>query len=162
MWQVLIPPALGLIKTAYAALFEESVYPEIGSIVFCDILPFYAQHTGVYVGNDSIIHLTSTGLIDKTSPSGFMRGEIKIAPCIWVSCSGEESVGLEIAARRAEERLFSYRDYNFLLDNCHQFCSGCLTGNFENSSNLFNMLEIDCERYMGFDNWKPWVWNEQM
>lgn len=160
LWTSLITPAFDISKLALSALFEETVEPEIGSIVYCDIVPGYAQHSGVYIGDGEIVHLTSSGLITTTSPNKFMNKGIKLATCIWVSCCGEEPVGSQIVAQRAKDKLYSFREYNLLLDNCHQFCAGCLSGDFENSSNILPMLAIDCEEYLGFDNWRIWFWRD--
>lgn len=38
------------------------------------------------------------------------------------------------------------------MDNCHQFSSGCITGNTENSDNFFWMLEDTLKRKVGAKN----------
>ncbi|MNE00608.1 hypothetical protein D3C80_930220 [compost metagenome] len=48
------------------------------------------------------------------------------------------------------------RSYNFLLDNCHQFTSGCLTGDFENSSNFLWMMKDEAKKTLSVNNWRFW------
>ena len=48
------------------------------------------------------------------------------------------------------------RDYNMVLDNCHQFTSGCLTGDFEKGDNALWMLKTRAESALRADNWRVW------
>jgi hypothetical protein len=50
----------------------------------------------------------------------------------------------------------SSRAYNLLLDNCHQFTSGCLSGDFENPSNFMYFLKGDAEKYLKCNEWRVW------
>ena len=76
---------------------------------------------------------------------------------IYVSCKGGQPVGSQQAAQRALDMVGGSRDYNLILDNCHQFCSGCLTGNFENSDNFLWMLKYTAEKTIGTDDdWRVW------
>jgi hypothetical protein len=49
-----------------------------------------------------------------------------------------------------------YRDYNLILDNCHQFTSGCLSGNFENAHNFFWMVRDETFKVLGANGWRVW------
>jgi hypothetical protein len=165
MWRYsVIPLIAGVVKTVYSGLFEERVNPQIGSIVHCDIVPGFANHSGIYVGNNRIICLSSEGEVVEVHYSDFYPSlygaEEILSPCIWVSCCGENPVGSSSAVERARAKLNSYRDYHFIMENCHQFCSGCLSGDFENSSVLLSFLETDCKEHIGFDNWRIWSFND--
>lgn len=160
MWTPLVLPLLEGSKLALSTLNEKSVIPKVGSIVYCNIIPGYINHSGVYIGDGKIIHRTSSGLIKETSPVEFMNAGVKLALCIWVSCKDEQPVGSELVAKRAKDKLYSYSEYNLICNNCYQFCSGCLSGNFENNSSFFSLLESDCEEYLGSNNWVLWVWRD--
>ena len=54
------------------------------------------------------------------------------------------------------------RDYNFIMDNCHQFTSGCLTGDFENADNFLWMLKDTAGEVLGADNWRLWDREEEI
>ena len=48
------------------------------------------------------------------------------------------------------------RNYNVILDNCHQFSSGCLSGNYENPHNFFWMVKYEAKKYLHADQWRVW------
>ena len=48
------------------AFFIHSVRPAVGSVVYCN-LAVVAEHTGIYVGNNKIVHLNGNGRIEKVS-----------------------------------------------------------------------------------------------
>lgn len=129
--------------------------PAIGSIVHCDLYGF--EHSGVYIGNGEIVELCRDGTIQVTNPRGF-------SSCgrdsrVLVACQQRFPLGSREIANRAIEKIGSRREYNVLIDNCHQFASGCVTGNFENSDNPFWMLADTIKRVMnsGEDiNWREW------
>lgn len=135
-------------------VIRDKVQPEIGSVVYCDLLFGYAEHSGIYIGDGEIVALEKDGRIVARSTSGFMDGTTAIS--IYVSCHDGHAVGSEAAARRAREMIGSHRDYNVILDNCHQFTAGCLTGNFENSNNFLWMLKDKSQQILGSDEWRVW------
>lgn len=45
-------------------VFRAHTSPVIGSVVYCDLLFGYAEHSGIYVGDDKIVHLDGSGLIE--------------------------------------------------------------------------------------------------
>ena len=79
--------------------------------------------------------LADDGTIVKESPQEFLEG-VTTGDTIYVSCKGKVPVGGSDVAERTLGMVGHHRDYSFILDNCHQFASGCLTGNFENSDNF--------------------------
>ena len=76
---------------------------------------------------------------------------------IYVSCRNGRAVGSQQVANRALRKIGSRRDYNVIFDNCHQFCSGCLTGDFENSDNFLSMLKDTAQNTLGADDWRVWA-----
>ena len=152
-WRMLAGPLYNVV----AGLVDSSrdpVWPKVGSVLYCDLLFGYMEHSGIYIGNNKIVHLAGNGKIETVSPKGFMQGG---SGCnIYVSCRDKFSVGSEAAARRAKKSIGSSRNYNFLLDNCHQFSTGCLTGNFNNSSSFLWMLKDESAKELESDNWRYW------
>ena len=132
--------------------------PEIGSIVYCDLAGGNAEHSGIYIGNNKIVHLDGDGTIEAVSPKKFMNrlGGFNTAISIYVSCNGTEAVGSKKLAKRAKSMIGESREYNLILDNCHQFTAGCISGDFDNSCNFMWMLKDEAKESIGADAWRVW------
>ncbi len=128
--------------------------PKPGCIVYTDLLGGLAEHSGVYVGKGKIVELNQHGKIKLVSPAEFTN--CSIGKQIHVSCRQGKPAGSAVVARRARASLGDTRDYNLLLDNCHQFSSGCLSGNFANSDNFLWMLKTTAAEKLGADHWGVW------
>lgn len=136
---------------------QDKVTPVPGSVVYCDLMDV-VEHSGIYIGDNTIVHLSGTGNIEAVSPQEFvarLNGRNK-SEFIEVSCIDGCAVGSEEVANRAIEMIGSTREYNLILDNCHQFTSGCLSGNFENPYNFLWMLRDEAKRVLGADSWRAW------
>lgn len=131
----------------------DKVKPVPGSILYTDLAFGYMEHSGVYIGQNQIVHLNSAGKVEIVSPDEFL-GHTAIS--IYVSSKGTDSVGNDNVAKKANYMVGASRDYNFLMDNCHQFSAGCMNGNFNNSSNFLWMLKDEAKKYLGSDNWRVW------
>ena len=129
--------------------------PRPGSVVYCGFLFGQAEHSGIYVGKNRIVSLASTGEIVKQSPEEFLDG-LTTGDTIYVSCKGKSPVGDADVAKRARRKVGHHRDYNVVLNNCHQFTSGCLTGEFENADNLLETLQDTAASVLGADTWRAW------
>ncbi len=151
-----------LIKNTLESLvdnvFRDKVYPVRGSVVYCDLGFGLAEHSGIYVGDNKIVHLDGSGLIECVSPRLFISrlNGLNSAISIYVSCVGGSAVGANNIAKRAVGMIGASRDYNVILDNCHQFSSGCMTGNFDNSDNFLWMLKQTSRETIGSDTWRVW------
>lgn len=128
--------------------------PARGSIVYCDLAFGYAEHSGVYVGGGEIIHLNKDGIIESVDHKEFINGTSAMS--IYAACCGTTPVGSEVVARRATSMKGNYRSYNVILDNCHQFAAGCLSGDFDNSKNFLWMLKDESKNILGSDSWRVW------
>lgn len=135
-------------------VIKDKVTPKAGSVVYCDLVFGYAEHSGIYVGGNKIVHLNKKGIIEKVSPKEFV--EETTAMSIYVSSSRETSDGNPLVAQWALDAIGKQRNYNVILDNCHQFSSGCLTGNFDNSDNFLWMLKHTTQKILGSDEWRVW------
>ena len=112
------------------------------------------EHSGIHVGGYKVVSLDGSGEIKEESTRAFLDGGYN--RFIWVSCRGGAAVGKPSVAKRAREMVGRTREYNFLSDNCHQFTSGCLTGDFESADNAFTFLKMTVEGVLGADNWRVW------
>jgi hypothetical protein len=138
--------------------FKEKVYPVPGSVVLCDLVA-NEYHSGIYIGNNRIVHLEGSGEICSVSPERFLKrlGGLTGANVIFVSCDIDgDPVGDAETAERALSMVGKSREYNLFFDNCHQFTSGCITGDFDNSDNFTWMLKMTVEKYMGAEKWLLW------
>ena len=129
--------------------------PVVGSVVYCEIAFGRLEHSGIYVGLGEIVSLSSDGEIVKEGPQSFLDG-ITTGETIFVSCNGTSPAGDPSVAKRAREMVGDSRDYNVLLNNCHQFTSECLTGSAENGDLALWMLKDTAEERLGADNWLRW------
>ncbi|WP_279458747.1 hypothetical protein [Aeromonas veronii] len=152
-------PSQNLAQSFIDHVFKDKVSePAIGSVVSCDLAAGQGDHTGIYIGKHRIVHLNGDGLIEVVSPAQFINrlGGFNTAMSIYVSCNNGVSVGSRLAAERAISMIGSRRNYGFLMDNCHQFTAGCLTGDFENSCNFFNFLKDEARESIGCTEWRIW------
>ena len=145
--------ACGAVKSTYKN-FDTKVTPKKGSVLYCDLTGSFLEHSGIYVGDNRIVHLNGKGEIEAVSPAAFLSPFA--LQDIYVSCMENSAVGSERVANRALSIVGEKRSYNLMLDNCHQFTTGCLTGNFENSKNFLWMLEMQAEKTLNADTWNLW------
>jgi hypothetical protein len=148
-------PIGSLEKSFVDNVFRDKVTPIVGSILHCSM--FGAEHTGVYIGSNKVVELTGNGTIRITSPAGFIDGTNAIS--IYVACDGTTPLGGEHIAERAQEMVGRSRVYNVIMDNCHQFTAGCISGDFENSSNFFTFVESSIKQHMNHGSsiqWRVW------
>jgi hypothetical protein len=148
-------PTGSLKKSFVDNVFKDKVTPVKGSILHCSL--FGAEHTGIYIGDNQIAELLGTGEIRIASPEMFIDGTNAIS--IYVACCGTDPLGGEFIAKRAIDMIDSTRNYHLLTDNCHQFTTGCITGNFENSANYFALVESSIKNNMNNGNsieWRVW------
>lgn len=139
-------------------VFRDKVSPIKGSVVYCELVFGYAEHSGIYIGDGEIVHLDGDGRIEIVTPEYF-KGRLNgynTAMNIYVSCNGTCAVGSDEIAQRAKEKVGSYRNYNLIFDNCHQFTSGCITGRFENTDNFLFMLKSTAKKEIHANQWRVW------
>lgn len=154
-FSLLLGPLINTVEMVIDNVILDEVYPKRGSIVYCDLAFGYAEHSGVYIGDGRIVHLNGNGVVKAVSPKKFIDG--KTAINIYVSCDSDAcAVGCNRVADRAESWLDHQRDYNVILDNCHQFTSACLTGDLANSDNFMRLLKWTAEEKIGAKKWRLW------
>ena len=146
-----VTPLVNFIEGAIDSC-RDSVIPAVGSIVYCDMYFGYAEHSGVYIGNNQIVHLNGNGLIEVVSPKEFMANTTAIN--IYVSCEGSYASGEQYVADNALQMLGEFRNYNIITDNCHQFTVGCINGDFDNSCSFMWMLKDEIKKHLGTNTWR--------
>ena len=129
-----------------------------GSVVYQDLdVPGFGdlfEHSGIHVGGYEVVSLSSSGEVISESTGDFLEGGSN--RFIWVSCRGGRAVGKGIVADRAQAMVGHKRDYNIVIDNCHQFTSGCLTNDFENFDKALLLLKNTARVVLRADNWRVW------
>lgn len=151
-------PTENFFESVVDNLIRDKVTPVVGSIVYCDLAAGQAEHSGIYIGNNRIVHLNGDGLVESVTPKQFMERleGWNTAISIYVSSHNGKAVGKIEVAERAKESIGRTREYSLIFDNCHQFTSGCLSGNFDNSCNFFAFLNDEVRNTVGGDEWRVW------
>ena len=141
------------------SFFKKKVAPEPGCIVICKIAGGLAEHSGVYVGDGEVVELKGNGRIQKVSFREFLHdGLTRTGALIYVACDSSNTVLHDTTiATRANEMVGHARDYNFIMDNCHQFTAGCITGDFENADNFFVFLAHSIKHKMNNGGMIKWL-----
>ncbi|GLX86792.1 hypothetical protein tloyanaT_30450 [Thalassotalea loyana] len=98
---------------------EVVVEPEIGSVVCCGIGGLF-EHTGIWVGDNTIVELDGNGLIKPISARRFLGN--RSGDNIFVACdSNATPLALPEIAHKALDQIYQYEDYHLIENNCHQF-----------------------------------------
>jgi hypothetical protein len=101
----------------------EKVKPEVGAIVCCGVGGIL-DHTGIWVGDNTIVELDGNGLIKAISAQRFTKE--RSGKHIYIACDSKtKPIASELAAQRAQQQIFQYRDYHLIENNCHQFIWQC-------------------------------------
>ncbi len=139
-------------------VFRKTVEPVPGSVVYCEIAAGMAIHSGIYVGNNKIVHLNGNGVVESVSPLEFLARLNGFNPAITIYVSGHlsEAVGLKAVARRAKSKIGTDFGYHVFSNNCHKFTSGCMTGEFKNSDIFLWMLKSTARTELNATNWYAW------
>lgn len=144
-----------LSKSLIQNLFWNTDGPVRGSIVYCDLAFGYAEHSGVYMGNGRIIHRNGKGLIEAASIRQFLADTTALS--IYVSCNTQgRAIGNESTAQIAGAMLGVQTDYSLLNENCHQFCSHCLSGDIFSNTFTLTQLKRDAHAHIKASQWRVW------
>lgn len=132
--------------------------PAVGSVVYCALAMGYLDHSGIYIGENQIVHLDGSGEIEIVTPEAFLNrlGGLNLAISITVSCSSGKAVGSEEVAKRAKRQVGRKIQYRLLTNNCHAFTAGCLSGNFDNWSVTMGALKSAAQLHLGAKEWRVW------
>ena len=103
------------------------IKPEVGAIVCCGI-GGVLEHTGLWIGDNTIIEVDGNGLIKAVSPQRFTQ--TRSGDGIFIACDslGEPLVS-ELAAQKAIDQIYKVINYHLFDNNCHQFIWQCFQTN---------------------------------
>ena len=86
------------------------------------------DHTGIWVGDDTIVELDGNGLVKPISTARFTKE--RSGKQIFVACDSHENpLYSEQAADRAIAQIYQVYDYHLIDNNCHQFIWQCFVPN---------------------------------
>lgn len=148
-------------ETGISNLGTKDIEPSYGSPIYSPFGQNFSGHSGIYIGGRKVIALSGNGNISEVSLDEFTNHPAIINRDIYVPFYKDQewSIGFPIAGARALEKLGSNRNYHIIMDNCHQFCSGCITGDFENADNALWMLKDTVSNTHGESiRWRKWKW----
>ena len=101
------------------------VEPEVGAIVCCGLGRIF-DHTGIYIGDDTIVELAGSGLVKAVSMKRFLAE--RSGENIFIACdSNAKPLVNDLAAQKASEQVFNYYEYDVINNNCHRFIWQCFT-----------------------------------
>ena len=118
-------PITDLTNLVVDNVIRDSVEPVPGSVLYCDLFPGVADHSGIYVGggDECIVELSKTNsrsIIQRVTPQEFSSTGTGIS--IYVSCHNTEAVGNKSIARTALDMVGTdIGAYSLFLNNCHMF-----------------------------------------
>ena len=102
--------------------------------------------------------MNGNGKIEAVTPQEFVGrlDGVNPAKTIYFAVANGKAAGNKKIADRAKAMIGKRRHYNVLLDNCHQFTCGCLSGDFENPCNYFTLVQAEIFSRFGIFSWKEW------
>ncbi|MGS0695849.1 lecithin retinol acyltransferase family protein [Shewanella sp. 0m-4] len=122
----------------------KKVEPMPGAIVCCFVFGVI-EHTGIWLGDNTLVELHGSGLVRAVSTQRFLAG--RSGSRIYQACNHlhQPLIGTEVL-RRAKQSIFSYREYDLFDNNCHRFVWHCLSGE-ERALSSFGKLNNQIGRY---------------
>lgn len=132
---------------------KDDIQPTLGSIVYCNQGDF--EHSGIYIGDDMVIHLNQAGRIEKVSVNDFTSTDYTD---IWFPSNDHgQALGLCTAVYVAMEIMDNREDYQLENVKPNQFITGCITNSFENTDNsLQGLKQAFAEMFECPVVWKRW------
>lgn len=174
-----VSTSLKAIKYFIDATFRDTVVPEPGSVLYCDLWVL-VEHSGIYVGGGEISNIVVDGFAESTvcrsRPESFTSAS-KLGRKIYVSCDSHGAVGHGTVARGANAHVGEQAFYGLVIKNCHQFSSKCVdyAGRDIADSSLFDdlwarmpsetweptlaMLKEGARKKLGATKWRLWDWD---
>ncbi|GIU50578.1 hypothetical protein TUM4438_37100 [Shewanella sairae] len=105
---------------------DRRVKPEAGGIVCCFVFGVI-EHTGIWIGDNTLVELHGSGLVRAVSAERFLAG--RSGSRIYQACNHNHQPLIAAKAfYQAQQAIFSYRDYDLFDNNCHRFVWRCISG----------------------------------
>jgi uncharacterized protein YycO len=119
-----------LVSMANDSVIE--VEPVVGAIVCCGIGGIL-EHTGIYIGDDTIVELAGNGLVKAISMARFL--EERSGKHIFIACDSKaQPLVDDLAVQKATKQIFNYYEYDVISNNCHRFIWQCFSQRDEDIS----------------------------
>lgn len=169
------------IKYWIDASFRDSVTPQPGSVLYCDLWGG-AEHSGIYVGNDKISNIEVDGIAQSTvrlsSPRDF-TSKSWMGQQIYVSCDASGAVGDPDVASGASSHVGEQAFYGLIFKNCHAFSTRCVNyaqaqkksasiadrlfsavglSDIESWESTIRKLKETAQHKLGATKWRLWDW----
>ena len=169
------------IKYWIDASFRDSVTPQPGSVLYCDLWGG-AEHSGIYVGNDKISNIEVDGIAQSTvrlsSPRDF-TSKSWMGQQIYVSCDASGAVGDPDVASGASSHVGEQAFYGLIFKNCHAFSTRCVNyaqaqkksasiadrlfsavglSDIESWECTIRKLKETAQHKLGATKWRLWDW----
>ncbi|MBO4633514.1 MAG: hypothetical protein J5858_16480 [Lentisphaeria bacterium] len=131
-----------------------------GTPVCCNLFGFW-EHSGIYLGDGQIAHVTGDGEIESVYPEEFVQriGNDATEPMLY-ACSEKTGFGAGSysAACFARLKIGKSVRYELTKNNCHRFTARCLTGNDDVETCFFSTpadsLEALIKNKLGDFHWE--------
>ena len=121
-----------------------SIPPKIGAIVCCG-LGGMLDHTGIYVGENTIVELSGSGLVKAVSMQRFLAE--RSGKQLFIACDSKaQPLVNKLAAQKASKQIFNYYEYDVINNNCHRFIWQCFTQGGDDLS-TFKTLSYNMAKY---------------
>lgn len=102
------------------------VKPKAGSVVCCEVYNAL-DHTGIWIDDETIVELSNSGLVKAVSAQRFLQE--RSGEHLFVACNSSHTpIIVTGCEQRAINKVFSYREYDVIDNNCHRFVNYCLSG----------------------------------
>lgn len=156
-------PITDLTNLVVDNVIRDSVEPIPGSVLYCDLFPGVADHSGIYVGggDECIVELSKTNsrsIIQRVTPQEFSSTGTGIS--IYVSCHNTEAVGNKSIARTALDMVGTdIGEYSIFFNNCHMFSEFCMSqGNSRSSSKTMTLEQLKkrAAKILNANDWRVW------
>ncbi|MFV7784011.1 lecithin retinol acyltransferase family protein [Shewanella marisflavi] len=137
-------------------LGEVKVAPKPGALVCCFVFGVI-EHTGIWLGDDTLVELHGSGLIRPVSATRFLAG--RTGSRIFVACDHQHQplIG-ESVLERAEQAIYQYREYDLFDNNCHRFVWSCLTGEEKSISSFDKLNRLLAAHFAQAIYWDEAIW----
>lgn len=144
-------------------------YPPPGTVVYRTMgvespIRAHVEHSGIYVGDGWFVERQRNGMIERVRLNAFMDEKRSL----FVSARDGSAFGKPTIAKRAKARigrphasgkLSDSNEYCLITNNCHTFCSYCISGRRSADSTL-SKLKRTARSSLDVSEWLEWQYGD--